>query len=91
MYLLSLRLLPIFPFFLINLVMGVTKMRVFTFFFVSQLGMLGATIIYVNAGEKMSQIESLKDIFSSSIVLAFTLLGLLPFLSRRVLGILKNL
>ena len=90
LHLLSLRLLPIFPFFLINVVMGLTPMRAWTFFFVSQLGMLLGTIIYVNTGRELSRIESLQDILSPSLLLAFTLLGIFPLLSRRVFNFFQR-
>lgn len=88
-YLFTLRLVPIFPFFLINLVMGVTSIRLATYFFVSQLGMLPGTIAYVNAGTQLAEISSIKGILSPSLLLSFALIGVLPLLSRWVIGALK--
>jgi pyruvate/2-oxoglutarate dehydrogenase complex dihydrolipoamide dehydrogenase (E3) component/membrane protein DedA with SNARE-associated domain len=81
-YLFSLRLIPVFPFFLINLLMGLTPIKTITFFFVSQLGMLLGTAVYVNAGRQVSQISSLKEILSPSLILSFALLGVLPFIAK---------
>ncbi|EHK3526713.1 FAD-dependent oxidoreductase [Escherichia coli] len=85
-YLFALRLVPIFPFFLINLAMGLTRLPVSTFWWVSQLGMLPGTLVYVNAGRALGQLESLTDIISPGIIGAFVLLGLLPLISRRVIN-----
>ena len=81
-YLFSLRLVPIFPFFVINLVAGLTPLRAWTFYWVSQLGMLPGTIVYVNAGTQLGQVSSTGDILSPSLIGAFVLLALLPFLAR---------
>lgn len=81
-YLFSLRLIPAFPFFLINLAMGLTPLRTSTFFFVSHIGMLAGTAAYVNAGTQLSRISSLKGILSIEIILSFSLLGLLPFFAK---------
>ncbi|MEK6704982.1 MAG: dihydrolipoyl dehydrogenase [Bdellovibrionota bacterium] len=81
-YLFTLRLVPLFPFFLINLVMGLTPIRVTTFFVVSQIGMLAGTAAYVNAGTKLSQIESLRGILSFELLSAFAVIGILPLLSK---------
>lgn len=81
-YLLSLRLVPLFPFFVINLLMGLTRMRTWTFYWVSQLGMLPATAVYVNAGTQLGQIEQISDVATPSLLLSLTLLGALPLLSR---------
>jgi dihydrolipoamide dehydrogenase len=88
-YLLSLRLVPIFPFFLVNLLMGLTEISFGIFFFVSQVGMLLATIIYVNAGTQLATLSSPKDIFSINILISFTLLGLLPILTKTILNYFK--
>ena len=79
-YLLSLRLLPVVPFFVINLLMGLTAIKTRTFYWVSQLGMIPGTLVYVNAGTELNKINSLKDIASPSLWLAFALLALLPHL-----------
>jgi pyruvate/2-oxoglutarate dehydrogenase complex dihydrolipoamide dehydrogenase (E3) component/uncharacterized membrane protein YdjX (TVP38/TMEM64 family) len=81
-YLFSLRLVPVFPFFVINLVAGLTALRTWTFYWVSQLGMLPGTIVYVNAGTQLGQLSSAGDILSPSLIGAFVLLALLPFLAR---------
>lgn len=81
-YLFSLRLVPIFPFFVINIVMGLTVIRVTTFFFVSALGMIAGTAVYVNAGTQLAQLSSLSDIASPSLIAAFVLLAIFPFVAR---------
>ncbi|HYW16797.1 MAG TPA: FAD-dependent oxidoreductase [Allosphingosinicella sp.] len=85
-YLLTLRLIPAFPFFLVNLAMGVTAMRLVTFALVSQAGMLLGTLVYVNAGTQLAGIESTGDIFSPALVGSFVLLGLFPLLARALVG-----
>jgi hypothetical protein len=87
-YLFTLRLLPL-PFFLVNLVMGLTPIRVRTFYWVSQLAMLGATLVYVNAGTQLARVEALSDIVSPSLLLSFALLGVFPLIARRVLAALQ--
>ena len=89
-YLLALRLVPVFPFWVINLVMALTPIRTWTYYWVSQVGMLPATIVYVNAGTQLGQIESTGDILSPGLIGAFALLGLLPLILRLVLRILNN-
>lgn len=81
-YLLSLRLIPAFPFFLVNLLMGLTQFPWWKFALVSQVGMLPGTFVYVNAGTEISKIESLSGILSPSLLLSFSLLGVLPLVSR---------
>lgn len=81
-YLFSLRLVPVFPFFVINLVAGLTPLRTWTFYWVSQVGMLPGTLAYVNAGTQLGQISSPGDILSPSLIGAFVLLAILPFLAR---------
>jgi pyruvate/2-oxoglutarate dehydrogenase complex dihydrolipoamide dehydrogenase (E3) component/uncharacterized membrane protein YdjX (TVP38/TMEM64 family) len=83
-YLFTLRLIPVVPFFVINLVLGLTKMRVLTFYWVSQLGMLAGTAVYVNAGTQLAKLDSLKGILSPGLLGSFVLLGLFPLLARRV-------
>jgi len=85
-YLFSLRLVPIFPFFVINLLMGLTRMRLFTFFWVSQIGMLAGTIVYVNAGKELAKIESLSGIISPGLLISFVILGLFPLAAKKILG-----
>jgi pyruvate/2-oxoglutarate dehydrogenase complex dihydrolipoamide dehydrogenase (E3) component/uncharacterized membrane protein YdjX (TVP38/TMEM64 family) len=88
-YLFTLRLVPIFPFFVINLVMGLTPIRTWTYFWVSQLGMLPGTAVYVNAGTQLAKIDSLKGIVSPPILLSFVLLGLFPIIAKKGLDLLK--
>jgi pyruvate/2-oxoglutarate dehydrogenase complex dihydrolipoamide dehydrogenase (E3) component/uncharacterized membrane protein YdjX (TVP38/TMEM64 family) len=85
-YLLTLRLIPAFPFFLVNLAMGVTAMRLLTFALVSQAGMLLGTLVYVNAGTQLAGIGSTGDIFSPALIGSFVLLGLFPLLAGALVG-----
>lgn len=89
-YLLSLRLIPVFPFFLINLVMALTKLPLKTFYWVSQIGMFPATVVYVNAGTELAKLDSLSGILSPSLLIAFTLLGILPYISKAILNSIKK-
>ena len=89
-YLFALRLVPAFPFFVINLVMGLTSIRLVTFYWVSQVGMFAGTIVYINAGTQLGQIDSAAGIFSPGIIVSFVLLALLPFAGRRLITVLKN-
>jgi len=89
-YLFTLRLVPVFPFFIINLVMGLTPMRLRTFYWVSQVGMFPATIVYVNAGKEISRINSLSGIFSPGLIGSLALLGLLPLIARKSLAWYKK-
>ncbi|GGO82032.1 pyridine nucleotide-disulfide oxidoreductase [Marinobacterium nitratireducens] len=84
-YLFTLRLVPLFPFFIINLVMGLTPLRAWTFYWVSQVGMLAGTLVYVNAGTRLGEIEGLAGILSPELIGSFALLGLFPLLARRLL------
>ncbi|MFM5570124.1 FAD-dependent oxidoreductase [Aeromonas veronii] len=83
-YLLSLRLIPIFPFFLVNLLMGLTPIRVSTYYWVSQLGMLPGTFVYVLAGSELGQLTSTGNILSPGLMVALTLLGLMPWLIKKL-------
>jgi len=83
-YLFTLRLVPAFPFFVINLVMGLTPIRTMTFALVSQVGMLAGTVVYVNAGTQIAQIESLAGILSPGLIASFTLLGIFPLVAKMV-------
>jgi pyruvate/2-oxoglutarate dehydrogenase complex dihydrolipoamide dehydrogenase (E3) component/uncharacterized membrane protein YdjX (TVP38/TMEM64 family) len=89
-YLLTLRLIPAFPFFLVNLAMGVTAMRLVTFALVSQAGMLLGTIVYVNAGTRLAAIESTRGIFSPALIGSFVLLGLFPLLAKALVDAWKR-
>lgn len=85
-YLFALRLMPLFPFFVVNLLAGVTTLGVRRYWWVSQLSMLPGAIVYLNAGHQLGQIASLRDILSPGVVFAFTLLGLLPLITRWLLA-----
>ncbi|WP_337163166.1 TVP38/TMEM64 family protein [Vibrio fluvialis] len=85
-YLLSLRLIPVFPFFLINLLMGLSPINVARYYWVSQLGMLPGTAVYLNAGTQLAQIDSLSGIVSPSVLLSFALLGVFPLLMKWVMN-----
>ena len=85
-YLFTLRLVPLFPFFLVNLLLGLTAMRTWTFFWVSQLGMLAGTIVYVNAGTQLARIDSLGGVLSPALLASFVVLGVFPLLARRVVA-----
>ena len=89
-YLFSLRLVPVFPFFLVNLLMGLTPIRTATYYWVSQVGMLLGTIVYVNAGTQLARIENLSDIASPALLLSFAALGLLPWVGRGIMNTLKR-
>lgn len=89
-YLFSLRLVPVFPFFIINLLMGLTRMRLFTFFWVSQIGMLAGTIVYVNAGRELAKIDSLSGILSPGVLVSFAILGLFPIAVKKLLAVYKR-
>jgi len=86
-YLFSLRLVPVFPFFMINLLMGLTRMRLSTFFWVSQIGMLPGTLVYVNAGKELAKIDSLAGIMSPGVLVSFVVLGLFPITVKKLLAL----
>lgn len=88
-YLFTLRLVPVFPFFVINLGMGLTPIKTWTFYWVSQLGMLAGTAVYVNAGTQLGQLESLSGILSPGILFSFALLGIFPLVAKKVIDMLK--
>ena len=88
-YLLTLRLVP-FPYFLVNLLMGLTPIRATTFAWVSQLGMLPATVVLVNAGKQLSQISQPGDVFSVELLLSLALIGILPLLSKRLVEMYRR-
>jgi uncharacterized membrane protein YdjX (TVP38/TMEM64 family) len=89
-YLFTMRLIPAFPFFVINLVMGITKMPLFTFYWVSQLGMLPGTMVYVNAGKELAKIDSLSGILSPGLIFSFVLLGIFPIAVKKLLQLYKT-
>ncbi len=88
-YLFTLRLVPVFPFFVLNLVMGLTPIRTVMFYIVSQVGMLPGTLVYVNAGTMLAKIESLKGILSIEILLSFALLGIFPLAAKKLVTFIK--
>lgn len=90
-YLFFLRLNPIFPFFLINSLMGLTPLSTWTFFWVSQLGMLPGTLLYVNAGTQLSQIQSLDQLASPQIIMSFFAIGLFPLIIKKWFNLRKTL
>lgn len=85
-YLFTLRLVPIFPFFMVNTVVALTPMRFWTYYWVSQVGMFPATVVYVNAGKELGQIDSLSGLLSPSLIISFTILGIFPLVVKKVLG-----
>jgi len=89
-YLFTLRLIPAFPFFVINLVMGLTPMKVFQYYWVSQLGMLPGTIVYVNAGSQLGSLDSLSGILSPGLLFSFILLGLFPLIAKKLIAFYKS-
>ncbi len=90
LYLFTLRLVPVFPFFLINLVMGLTKMRVWTYYWISQLGMFAGTVVFVNAGTELAKITTLRGILSPGLIFSFVLLGIFPLLAKKAIGWFKT-
>ncbi len=88
-YLFTLRLVPLFPFFLVNLVMGLTPIKTATFYWVSQLGMLAGTAVYVNAGTQLAQLDSSAGILSLPLLISFSLLGIFPLLAKKIVRILQ--
>jgi uncharacterized membrane protein YdjX (TVP38/TMEM64 family) len=89
-YLFSLRLIPLFPFWMINLAMGLTKMSLLKFYWVSQVGMLPGTMVFVNAGKELAKIESLKGIFSPSLIISFALIGIFPIVIKKILALYRS-
>ncbi len=84
LYLFSLRLVPIFPFFLINILMGLTPIKTFTYYWVSQVGMLAGTLVFINAGTQLAKIDNLQGIVSPGLLLSFTLLGVFPVVAKKI-------
>ena len=89
-YLFTLRLIPIIPFFAINLVMGLTRMPLLRFYWVSQLGMLPGTAVYINAGNELGQITALGDILSPTLILSFVVLGLFPLIAKKGVNLYRR-
>ena len=89
-YLFTLRLIPVFPFWLINLAMGLTKMSLVKFYWVSQIGMLPGTMVFVNAGKELAKIESVKGIFSPSLIISFALIGIFPITVKKLVALYRS-
>jgi uncharacterized membrane protein YdjX (TVP38/TMEM64 family) len=89
-YLFTLRLIPVFPFFVINLLMGLTRIKTLTYFWVSQLGMLAGTIVYVNAGTQISRIESTAGLLSPTLIGSFVLLALFPWVAKWIIALVNR-
>lgn len=85
-YLFSLRMVPLLPFFIINLVMGLTRISVWQFYWVSQVGMLAGTFVFVFAGTQLAGVSSLSDVLSPGLIAALSLLGLFPLIARKSMG-----
>jgi dihydrolipoamide dehydrogenase len=90
LYLFTLRLVPVFPFFMINLVMGLTRIKTVTFYWVSQVAMLPGTAIYVNAGGQLGELESLGGIISPTLLASFALLAIFPWIARRIVLLVQK-
>lgn len=89
-YLFTIRLVPAFPFFIINALMALTPIRTINFALVSQIGMFPATVVYVNAGTQLAKIESLSDILSTELIISFVLLGIFPLLTKKIMEYVKQ-
>ena len=89
-YLFTLRLIPIFPFWMINLVMGLTKMSLLKFYWVSQIGMLPGTMVFVNAGKELAKIDSLKGILSLGLIISFALIGIFPIAVKKLIALYRS-
>ena len=89
-YLFSLRMVPVFPFFIVNLLMGLTRIGVLPFYLVSQIGMLAGTFVYVFAGTQVAEIHKLGDVLSPGLMIALTLLGLFPLVAKKLIGIVTQ-
>ena len=89
-YVFGLRLVPLFPFFMVNSVLGLTKLKTWTFYWASQIGMLAGTAVFVNAGTQLADISSLGDIASPKLLASFALLGVFPILAKYVLSLIKK-
>lgn len=90
LHLFTLRLVPIFPFFLVNLLMGLTPVSTLSYYWVSQLGMLSGTLVYVNAGTQLAQITSLSGILSPGLLISFAILGIFPLLTKKFMNFLQS-
>ncbi|WP_423909441.1 TVP38/TMEM64 family protein [Candidatus Spongiihabitans sp.] len=90
LYLFSMRLVPVIPFFAINLLMGLTSIKTVTYFFASLLGMAPGSMVFVNAGTQLAKIDSLKGLLSPGLIASFVLLAIFPYLAKYVLTLIKN-
>ena len=89
-YVFGLRLVPLFPFFVVNSILALTKLKTFTFYWASQLGMLAGTAVFVNAGTQLAQIDSLDGILNIKLIASFVLLGVFPIVAKKFLEFLKS-
>ena len=89
-YLFSIRMVPLFPFFIVNLVVGLTRISLWQFYWVSQTGMLAGTIVYIFAGTQLATVQSVADVLSPGLILALSLLGLFPLLAKKGLGWMRR-
>jgi uncharacterized membrane protein YdjX (TVP38/TMEM64 family) len=85
----TLRLVPVYPFFIINLAMGLTPIKTLAFYLVSQVGMLPGTFVYVNAGTQIGKLESLQGILSPELIFSFALLGIFPLVAKKIISVIK--
>ena len=90
-YLFTIRLIPLFPFFVVNLVMGLTRISARTFYWISQIGMLPATIVFVNAGTQIGANDSTAGLLSPTLIGSFVLLGLFPWIARMLVAGAKKI
>ncbi len=90
LYVFGLRLVPIFPFFLVNMLLALTKIKTSTFYYASQIGMFFGTAIFVNAGKQLGEISSLSDILSPMMIASFVLLGVFPIVAKYILNFLQS-
>jgi uncharacterized membrane protein YdjX (TVP38/TMEM64 family) len=89
-YLFGLRMVPLFPFFVINLVMGLSRLSLWQFYWVSQVGMLAGTVVFVFAGTQLAGVNEIGDVLSPGLIMALTLLGLFPLLARKTLDWMRT-
>jgi len=89
-YLFTLRLVPLFPFFVINLAMGLTRLKTWTFYWVSQVGMLAGTVVFVNAGTQLAQVERVGDVFSLQLLGSFALIGIFPWIAKAIVALVRR-
>jgi uncharacterized membrane protein YdjX (TVP38/TMEM64 family) len=90
LYVFGMRLVPLFPFVIVNSLLALTKLKTWTFYWASQIGMLAGTAVYVNAGTQIAKIDSLAGIAEPKLILSFALLGVFPIVAKKVLNIIKS-